>query len=119
MWTYNQANGQLSRNGVLVSIGYSGLGVGRNNPAEQDVHGTGPIPQGFWQIGQPMDTPNLGPHVMPLTPALETNTFGRGGFFIHGDSWEHPGQASHGCIILERPIRQEISDSGDTELEVV
>lgn len=44
--------------------------------------------------------------------------FGREGFLIHGDSIVHMGQASHGCIILPRSIREQIAASGDDEIEV-
>lgn len=43
---------------------------------------------------------------------------GRSGFLIHGDSIAHTGQASHGCIILPRSVREQIAASGDDELEV-
>jgi hypothetical protein len=56
---------------------------------------------------------------MPLTPADGTDTFGRGGFFIHGASAIHPGESSHGCIILPRAARLQIAGSGDTDLLVV
>ena len=36
---------------------------------------------------------------------------------IHGDDAEN--DASRGCIILSRPLRRQIIDSGDCELEVV
>jgi hypothetical protein len=45
--------------------------------------------------------------------------FGRDGFLIHGDSVEHPGTASHGCIIMSRAIREAIAQSDDHELNVV
>jgi hypothetical protein len=48
-----------------------------------------------------------------------TVTYGRTDFRIHGDSIQHPGQASNGCIILKKSIREKIICSGDTELEVI
>ena len=119
MWIYNQSNGTFSRDGRIVGQGYSGFGVGKNNPALQNLVDVGPIPQGHWEIGPPEDTHTHGPHVMALTPAPGTDTFGRGGFLIHGDAIEHPGAASHGCIILPRNLRDEISSSGDNQLQVV
>jgi len=119
MWTYNQSNGTFSRDGQVAGQGYSGFGVGKNNPSLQNLADIGPIPQGVYEIGPPQDTATHGPHVMALTPADETDTFGRGGFLIHGDSVEHPGIASHGCIILPRDLRDAISSSGDTQLQVV
>lgn len=121
MWIYNQSNGATSRLGVLAGFGYSGALGYVNDPEAERLIGLGPIPRGSYQIGSPVDLQNLGPHVMSLTPDADTDTFGRGGFFIHGDSVEFAGQerASHGCIILSRAIRNQISESGDTLLEVV
>ncbi len=72
-----------------------------------------------WHIGPPYDTPTHGPHVMALTPEQGTVTFGRAGFLIHADSISHPGKASCGCIVLSNALRNQISASGDRELEVV
>ena len=55
---------------------------------------------------------------MTLTPVGHTAN-GRTNFLIHGDSTNHPGDASEGCIVLSRTIRQAIAVSGDTDLEVV
>ena len=46
-------------------------------------------------------------------------THGRSGLLMHGDSKEHPGSASHGCVILPRSVREEVWQSGDRDLEVV
>ncbi len=119
MWTYSQADGKLSQNGAQRGAGYSGFAEGKNNPAMQGIHDVGPIPVGSYQIGPPHDTPSHGPFVLALTPSAETNTFGRSGFLIHGDSVSNPGTASHGCIILPRALRQAIWDSGDHQIEVV
>jgi hypothetical protein len=119
MWTYNQLTAALSHNGQLAGTGYSGMGPGKNNPAMQDVYDVGPIPKGKWHIGPPYDTPTHGPHVMALTPEQGTVTFGRSGFLIHADSISHPGKASCGCIVLSNALRNQISASGDRELEVV
>src|SRR5436305_15310341 len=119
MWIYNQSDGTLTHDGAPAGEGYSGFEEGKSNSAMQSVHDVGPIPQGLYQIGPPHDTPTHGPHVMALTPAAGTNTFGRDGFLIHGDSIANPGAASHGCIILPRTIRDEIAASGDHQLQVV
>ena len=119
MWIYNQSNGTFSQDGQVVGHGYSGLGVGKNNPALQNLADVGPIPQAIYEIGPPFDTTTHGPHVMALSPAEGANTFGRSGFLIHGDSMEHLGAASHGCIILAHDVRVLVSSSGDTQLQVV
>lgn len=105
---------------TLVSMGYSGAGVGKNNPAMQAIHDTGPIPCGMWEItGPPFDTTEHGPDVLRLNPAPGTNTFGRSGFLVHGDSILHPGMASEGCIIMPHDIRLKIWASGDYDLQVI
>lgn len=120
MWIYRQQSGELySPERQLVGHGYSGFGEGKNNPEKECLRDVGPLPRGMYRIGKPYDTPAHGPHVMALTPMPETNTHGRGGFLIHGDSVQHPGTASHGCIILPRTIREAISYSNDDKLQVV
>ena|ERR1700677_1840985 len=121
MWTYSQSNGILSHLGIQVGTGYSGHGIGVNNPKLQDVRNVGPIPQGLWIIGEGVDVVKLGPVAIPLTAEDETNTFSRSGFWIHGDEIEHPGEelASDGCIILSRNIRELINSSTDKILQVV
>jgi hypothetical protein len=119
MWTYTQRTGQLARDGVVVAIGYSGHEAGKNNPEMADVPNVGPIPCGMYRITDPLDSPTKGPHVMHLLPSSVNRMFGRSAFLIHGDSREHPGGASHGCIIMSREIRERISDSGDCSLMVV
>ena len=124
MWIYAQGSGELSRDDddTVVSIGYSGSGEGKNNPAMQQIHDVGPIPRGIWHIGEPEAVDVVGPHgpfVLPLTPAEGTPTFERLGFLIHGDSLAHVGSASHGCIILNRHVREAIAASHDQLLKVV
>ena len=122
MWTYVQRTGLLSLDGTAIATGYSGFGEGKNRPELEQVHDVGPIPRGMWHIGAPMDITTIGPHgpfVLPLTPHIDTAVYGRSGFLIHGDSVQHAGSASHGCIILPRPIREEIAATGESELEVI
>ena len=119
-WTYAQKTGELQQDGKHVATGYSGAGGGKNNPNMQAVPNVGPIPQGDWTIvGPPVNTPDHGPYVLKLQPSAETNTFGRSGFLMHGNSIESPGCASHGCVILPRPVREQVWNSGDMQLEVV
>ena len=118
-WQWDQSAGALSHDGVLAAHGYSGRDLGKNNPAMQAATGVGPIPAGRWTIVRLYDSANVGPCALELAPAAGTETFGRSAFRIHGDSIAHPGTASHGCIILARPIREAIWKSGDRALEVV
>ena len=122
MWTYKQSSGLLTLNEESVAFCYSGFGEGKNNPALQQVHDLGPIPRGHWSIGEPECVTDVGPHgpfVLPLRPREGTETYGRSGFLIHGDSIQHSGQASHGCIIVDRHTREAIAASHDQDLEVV
>lgn len=120
MWTYSQGTGELfNAEGDRVGVGYSGAPGARNNSFMQYVHNTGPIPQGRYEIGDPVDTVTHGPFVLPLTPYPGNVMFGRSGFLIHGDSVINPGSASMGCIIMDREVREAIWISKDLILEVV
>lgn len=119
-WTYSQQTGELQQDGKHVARGYSGAGEGKNNPALDHLSNVGPIPRGNWTVaGPPFDTRDHGPYVLRLDPDPETETHGRSGFLIHGDSKTHPGNVSQGCIILPRAIREQVWLSGDRKLEVV
>ncbi|MFZ0735319.1 MAG: tlde1 domain-containing protein [Candidatus Sulfotelmatobacter sp.] len=119
-WTYSQKTGDLEQDGTHVATGYSGAGGGKNNPSLQNVRNVGPIPEGAWTItGPPVNTEDHGPYVLRLNPVPQTETFGRSGFLMHGDSKEHPGCASEGCVILPRPVREQVWTSGDRDLKVV
>lgn len=120
MWSYKQADGSLGHDGLFVGTGYSGaLPDGKNNPAMEDVPNIGPCPRGLWTIGPPFTHLTKGPLVMRLSPEPTTETFGRSGFLIHGDSIQNPGGGSDGCIVMGHAIRQQIADSDDNDLIVV
>jgi hypothetical protein len=119
MWTFNTRTGELSHYQLHVEWGYSGQSPHRGNPDAESIHGRGPIPRGSWTISLPHDSKTTGPITLNLSPRPDTQTFGRSGFAIHGDSGVHPGQASTGCIVLSRPARLAIAYSGDTDLEII
>ena len=120
MWTYRQLTGALDRDGVIAGSGYSGAApLGRNNPQMQNVREVGPIPQGRYIIGRPFDSDDHGPFCLPLVADPENEMFERSGFLMHGDSKEHPGCASKGCIIMPRDVREKVSYGGDSLLTVV
>lgn len=120
MWIYEQATGAMfDPSGKLLAIGYSGAGAWKNSPADQNLPCKGPLPQGTYTIGKPVDTMTHGPFVLPLAPNATNQMFGRSGFLIHGDSIVNPGSASEGCIILPRYARERINESGDDLLDVV
>lgn len=120
MWIY------LSRSGVLINplksketTGYAGRGEGKNNPEMQSTKGIGPIPEGVYYMREPRESEVTGPYSIPLVPDRKNQMFGRASFAIHGDSVARPGEASHGCIILNRHVRQQMWESGDRTIKVV
>lgn len=119
MFQWQIATGKMLNEKLCIGTGYSGHGDGKNNPDMQNVQGVGPIPEGEYKIGHPFDHPRLGPYVMFLTPINDTNTFGRFGFFIHGDAKDpaERGQASDGCIILAPEVRHAIGAAVETGLD--
>jgi hypothetical protein len=119
MWTYQQSDGALTRDGASVAQGYAGHGAGLNNPAMEDVEGVGPLPCGVYAIGAPFNHPRCGPFSMRLTPDPGNTMYGRAGFLIHGDTPSMDHTASDGCVILPHDVREAIWSSGDTRLTVV
>jgi hypothetical protein len=117
-WQYSQRTGQLTWNNQTVATGYSGQGIGLNNPETQQMRNVGPIPRGQYRIGAAHAHPTKGPVTMRLDP-VGHNALGRSHFLIHGDSRQHPGTASEGCIVLNAEARRRISTSNDVMLNVV
>jgi hypothetical protein len=121
-WTYVQRTGSLLHNGFLVGSGYAGRYTGKNNPDMQSVHETGPLPCGWYTIGPAYEHPTLGPVTMNLTPDASNEMFGRSEFRMHGDSAQHMGMASKGCIVQSRVVREHVDSlakAGDNRLQVV
>lgn len=104
-----------------VGIGYSGNGIGLNNPDMQDVPNVGPIPQGGYTIEAQRSSNRTGQGVMDLTPNDGTDLLGRtGSFQIHGDKKKCNRCASAGCIVISPlGIRDIVNLSGDNQLTVV
>ncbi len=122
MWTYEQSTGKLSNSiaGIVYEVyGYAGRGECKNNPALENVKGKGPLPKGTYTILPPRDSQTVGKYAMPLLPDPHNNMYGRNSFYIHGDSAEHPGEASHGCIVTGFDQRHILWLTGDHVLQVV
>jgi len=118
MWHYSQSTGDLFQNGIWVARGYSGHPTFRNRGMYQDKRALGPIPRGAWLIVDRYNSQRVGPYALVLKPMEGTETFGRSGFRIHGDSISAPGTASKGCIIMPRTARIRLWQSGDRTLLV-
>ncbi|HWE51390.1 MAG TPA: tlde1 domain-containing protein [Bryobacteraceae bacterium] len=126
MWLYKQSTGELFAGaeegvsiGVLAGTGYAGFGAGKNNPELEAVHLLGPLPKGLYRFGSPEASPKLGPLAIPLIPDDSNEMFGRSAFFLHADSITHPGEASEGCIVMARDVRQRVFASADKDLRVI
>lgn len=120
-FVYFQHSGiMLDDDGAQIAIGWSGNGNGKNNPAAQDQHNVGPLPQGTYSVGAwQASHPRLGPWVAPLTQT-SGDTFGRSAFWIHGPS-QNPdkfGQESEGCIVIPRSMRLHVRDLAPDFIEV-
>lgn len=118
---YCVRTGEMHLGGKVIGAGYSGAGQHKNEPGSEYMPDLGPIPEGDWVIsGPPETTATHGPFVLPLAPGKETETYGRSGFLIHGERlYGEPGNASQGCIVLPRDVREVIWSSGEKNLLVV
>lgn len=115
-WQYDQSSGELRLNGTFIGKGYSGRGVGRDNPDMEDEESIGPIPQGTYTIGSAYNSSKVGPLAIILEPSGH-DAHGRTDFRVHGDN--RANDASEGCIIMDKSIRKQIINSSDKVLEVV
>lgn len=123
---FKQSSGVL-RNELMAIIGegYAGREEGKNNPAMENVKGIGPLPAGIWTGVELIEEhPILGKYVIHLEPDEETRkkvlAYGRNpdSFYMHGDSKEHPGLASHGCIVEPQPTREYFWTKTDRKVKV-
>lgn len=123
MWRYRQSTGEMfDPSGTRAAVGYAGGNCGknpegRNNPAMQNVKSIGPLPQGIYTFDEPILQSHLGPFAIPLIPDPANKMFGRSDFFCHGDTTPS-GNASEGCIIMPRAIRNAMWDSPEHQIEV-
>jgi hypothetical protein len=131
MWIYGQKNGALvygGRGSALVdktgalhvvsdAHGYAGKGACRNEPSAQAIKSNGPIPRGLYAMTDVKDSLNTGPFTITLRPDDRNVMHGRAAFRIHGN--DHENDASEGCIILARDVREKIWNSNDHVLLVV
>lgn len=104
---------------VYEVTGYAGRGRCRNNPSCETISRRGPIPRGVYRVHHLVGVRRFGPVVFDLQPVSTNQMHGRSGFLIHGDSAQHPGNASSGCIILSREAREAVEHFGVTTLIVV
>jgi hypothetical protein len=104
---------------VYETHGYAGRNQCKNSPACISRRGVGPLPVGRYLVTPVAQHPGLGPDVLALEPDATNVMFGRSGFYIHGDSRQHPGNSSSGCIILPRSSRMALIEFHLSILDVV
>lgn len=114
MLIYSQSKGTLAyapegENPRILARGYSGHPPYVNDGKAQALKARGPIPRGRYRVSHPWDHVRLGPVSFYLDPDPANAMMGRSGFFIHGDNKYGNRTASHGCIIIGRPARQEVA----------
>lgn len=120
MITFTISTGVIDFNGeILAKDAYSGAKGSVDDPKKVAIKSVGPIPEGYWTIGSPEDNQTTGPFSLSLTPETDTKTYGRSGFFIHGDNDARDQSASHGCIVVNRWARERISADKSRRLLVV
>jgi hypothetical protein len=118
-YVYKQTTGQLMLDNQVIGTGYSGKGVGKNNPAMQNQKNIGPIPAGDYIIHIRQTDQKTGEPVIILHPATET--FGRWPgetFCIQPDS-NPPGNAPAAGIVMPRDVREKIDTAPLTKVRVV
>lgn len=124
MFLFESSTGKLfDTDGGLIETGYSGGNKGQNkeginNPEMQNLHDIGPLPEGIYTRGTPVEGTHLGPLAIPLTPDSTNTMYGRSGFYIHGDVIGAPGTASDGCIIMSHATRTLLAASQFRQLVV-
>lgn len=119
MFIYSQHSGHLwSPEGEIVATGYSGYGNAKNNPEMEASKNLGPIPRGVYKFGEVYNSLRVGAFSIPLKP-FKHDAHGRTAFVMHGDSRRNPGNASRGCIILPRAVREFVYENKQHLLVVI
>ncbi len=103
--------GELLQDGSRIGTGWAGHDTdtvnGQNNPEAITIEGIGPLPPGWYTIGDPIDSPKLGPIAFPLTPDPANQMYGRSEFYLHAPEVtpKVPDVSSDGCIIQIHDVR--------------
>jgi hypothetical protein len=118
MWTFKISTGTVSHDGVSIGKAYSGAPGFIDNPAMESLVNRGPLPEGWYTMGKPVDSEETGNYSIPLIPDMANVMYNRDGFFWHGDNIHKPGTASHGCMVSDLILRQTAIESNDTRLNV-
>lgn len=123
-WKFNIKTGDMfDPSGKKVWTGYAGGNEGKNpegknNPLMVSVKCIGPLPPGWYTFGTVVLQSHLGPYAIPLIPDKQNIMFGRGDFYCHGDTTPS-GNASEGCIIMPRFVRNAMYTGTSRRIQVV
>jgi hypothetical protein len=123
-WKFVIKTGEMfDPSGKKVWTGYAGGNCGhnpegRNNPLMVSVHNIGPLPPGLYTLGEVVLQSHLGPYAIPLIPDPQNVMFGRKDFYCHGDTTPS-GNASEGCIIMPRFVREVMYEGHVRTIQVV
>lgn len=102
----NEETGAMTAETIFLGSGYSGRkGKWRNCADWEQEAQHGPIPKGLYTLGRARNSTKTGPVAIDLTP-FRHEAHGRSAFQIHGDN--KAGDASSGCIVLPRGVRERI-----------
>jgi len=119
-WVYDVKKRTFTHDGTLeFTARYAGAPGFKNDSQFEGLENKGPLPRGRYKIvGIPFKHPHAGAYTLRLQEYSTNSMHGRSGFLIHGDSTQHPGAASNGCIVLDPAFRHRIYESNDKELIV-
>lgn len=100
---YEQATGRLTVHGPsgsprLIGVGYAGATGYVNAPGADRLKSKGPLPRGEYSM-RLVSHPRFASPCIKLSQT-EGESYGRGGFYIHGDNARGDRSASTGCIVL-------------------
>lgn len=99
---------------MIMKPSFSGY-VGCQEAKYQNLPGVGGVPNGVYMLyhnmlEEPEDKAAWGGYRIPLIPAVETNTYGRGSMYLHGTS-DPDKKRSAGCISLGLSIDEFVRTS--------
>lgn len=117
---YVQKTGNLYQDGILLALCYAGFGAGVNAPDLQAKQLVGPLPCGWYTLGNAVQGSHLGPNAIPLEPDPANEMFGRASFYMHLDNASHNRTASRGCIVVLVPsVLAKLAEMPGTRLQVI
>ncbi|WP_426727910.1 tlde1 domain-containing protein [Enterobacter cloacae complex sp. 326A8] len=93
-WEYNVKEHKFYLDGVYqFDADYAGASGYKNDPSQECVKNSGPLPRGKYTIGSPHNSAHTGKYTLSLTPYSTNEMCGRDSFKIHGKSSLHPDEA--------------------------